>query len=76
MSKKTIKAKYIDSRYFEYFRAALSAALKDPVRPVKAADVCRDVGISRPETLMRHYQHVSKKLHRETVAKIPALRGG
>ena len=28
---------------------------------------------SRPETLIRHYQHVTKKLHRETVAKIPAL---
>ena len=29
---------------------------------------------SRPETIMRHYQHVSKKLHRETVAKIPPLK--
>ena len=28
---------------------------------------------SRPETIMRHYQHVSKKLHRQTVAKIPPL---
>lgn len=28
---------------------------------------------SRPETIMRHYQHVSKKLHRDTVAKIPPL---
>ncbi len=28
---------------------------------------------SRPETLMRHYQHVTRELHRQTVAKIPAL---
>jgi len=28
---------------------------------------------SRPETLMRHYQHVSTALHRKTVAKIPPL---
>jgi len=28
---------------------------------------------SRPETIMRYYQHVSKKLHRQTVAKIPPL---
>lgn len=28
---------------------------------------------SRPETIMRHYQHVSRKLHRDTVAKIPPL---
>ncbi|MFC1816279.1 tyrosine-type recombinase/integrase [Thermodesulfobacteriota bacterium] len=28
---------------------------------------------SRPETLMKHYQHVSKKLHRQTVSKIPSL---
>jgi integrase len=32
-----------------------------------------DIVGSRPETLMRHYQHVTKKLHRQTVAKIPAL---
>jgi len=30
---------------------------------------------SRPETIMRYYQHVSKKLHRQTVAKIPPLSG-
>lgn len=30
---------------------------------------------SRPETIMRYYQHVSKKLHRQTVAKIPPLPG-
>lgn len=28
---------------------------------------------SRPETLMRHYQHVTKELHRQTVKKIPPL---
>jgi len=28
---------------------------------------------SRPETIMRHYQHVTKKQHRKTVAKIPPL---
>lgn len=28
---------------------------------------------SRPETIMRFYQHVTKKLHRRTVAKIPSL---
>lgn len=28
---------------------------------------------SRPETIMKYYQHVSKKLHRQTVAKIPPL---
>jgi len=28
---------------------------------------------SRPETLIRHYQHVTKEIHRQTVAKIPAL---
>jgi integrase len=28
---------------------------------------------SRPETLMRHYQHVTRELHRQTVAKIPSL---
>lgn len=28
---------------------------------------------SRPETLMRHYQHVSTELRRQTVAKIPPL---
>ena len=28
---------------------------------------------SRPETIMRHYQHVSRELHRQTVAKIPPL---
>lgn len=28
---------------------------------------------SRPETIMRHYQHVSRELHRQTVAKIPGL---
>ena len=27
----------------------------------------------RPETLMRHYQHVTQKIHRKTVAKIPKL---
>jgi len=29
---------------------------------------------SRPETIMKYYQHVSKKLHRQTVAKIPPLK--
>jgi integrase len=29
---------------------------------------------SRPETLMRHYQHVTASLEREAVAKIPELR--
>lgn len=29
---------------------------------------------SRPETLMRHYQHVTKELHRQTVARIPPLK--
>lgn len=28
---------------------------------------------SRPETLMRHYQHVSKELHRSTVAKVQGI---
>lgn len=28
---------------------------------------------SRPETLMRHYQHVTTELHRKTIAKIPNL---
>lgn len=28
---------------------------------------------SRPETLMRHYQHVTRKLHRQTIAKIPPI---
>ncbi len=28
---------------------------------------------SRPETIMRHYQHVSNKLRRQTVAKIPPI---
>jgi len=28
---------------------------------------------SAPETIMRHYQHVTRKLHRETVAKIRPL---
>lgn len=29
---------------------------------------------SAPETIMRHYQHVTRKLHRKTVAKIPSLK--
>jgi integrase len=29
---------------------------------------------SRPETLMRHYQHVTQAVHRQTVATIPALK--
>ena len=28
---------------------------------------------SAPETIMRHYQHVTRKLHRKTIAKIPPL---
>lgn len=28
---------------------------------------------SRPETIMRYYQHVTKKQHRKTIAKIPAI---
>ena len=28
---------------------------------------------SRPETLMKHYQHVTGELHRKTIAKIPAI---
>lgn len=28
---------------------------------------------SRPETLTRHYQHVTRSLHRKTIAKIPPL---
>lgn len=28
---------------------------------------------SKPETLMRHYQHVTRNIHRVTVAKIPAI---
>jgi len=28
---------------------------------------------SRPETLMRHYQHVSKEIHRQVVGKIPPI---
>jgi len=28
---------------------------------------------SRPDTIMRHYQHVSRALHKKTVAKIPPL---
>jgi hypothetical protein len=27
----------------------------------------------RPETLTRHYQHVTRLLHRKTIAKIPPL---
>lgn len=33
-----------------------------------------DVVGSRPEILMRHYQHVTRELHRRTVAKIPSLK--
>ena len=33
-----------------------------------------DIVGSRPETIVRHYQHVSRKLHRDTVAKIPPLK--
>ena len=29
---------------------------------------------SRPGTLIRHYQHVAKRLHRETVQKISKIR--
>jgi len=28
---------------------------------------------SRPETLMRYYQHVSRRVHRQTISKIPSL---
>ena len=28
---------------------------------------------SRPETIIRHYQHITRKIHREAVGKIPAL---
>ena len=30
---------------------------------------------SRPETIMKYYQHVSKKLHRQTVEKVPPIAG-
>lgn len=39
--------------------------------PIKA--VSEIVG-SRPETLMRHYQHVSSALHRSVVASIPTAK--
>ena len=29
---------------------------------------------SKPETIVRHYQHVTTEMHRRTVAKIPALK--
>lgn len=32
-----------------------------------------DIVGSSPETLRRHYQHVSHQLHRDTIAKIPVL---
>jgi len=28
---------------------------------------------SRPETLMKNYQHVTRKMHRETMDRIPGL---
>ena len=29
---------------------------------------------SKPETLMKHYQHVTRAIHRQTVAKIPVIK--
>ena len=41
----------------------------------KGADVkaVAEIVGSRPETIIKHYQHVTRKVHREAVAKIPAL---
>jgi len=41
----------------------------------KGADIkaVAEVVGSKPETIIRHYQHVTRKIHREAVAKIPAL---
>jgi len=41
----------------------------------KGADIkaVAEIVGSRPETIIKHYQHVTRKVHREAVAKIPAL---
>ena len=48
----------------------VTAALEDGADLKALSEV---VG-SRPETIMRHYQHVTQQLHRDTVGKIPKLK--
>jgi len=35
-----------------------------------------DIVGSRPETLRKHYQHVTREMHRQTIARMPALPVG
>ena len=56
-------------RPYDFRHAFITMALEDGADLKALSQV---VG-SRPETIMRHYQHVSKQLHRDTVARIPAL---
>jgi len=43
-------------------------------RPFEQGDDAKafsEIGGSAPETIVRRYQHVTRKLHRKTSAKIP-----
>jgi len=80
--------KYIIKTYWHRKQKALArAGITRRIRPYdlrhnfitqaleEGADVkaLSEIVGSAPETIMRHYQHVTRKLHRETVAKIRPL---